>query len=79
MQFGVRAVFAGHYHRNTVVEVERDDGSTFSMVTTSAIGRQLGRDKSGLQIVRVYEDDIAYGTKGVSCFPSSQDVQQKYQ
>ncbi|MBI3910236.1 MAG: metallophosphoesterase [Armatimonadetes bacterium] len=52
---GVRAIFAGHYHRNA----SGRDGQ-MEMVTTSAVGRPLGNDPSGLRIVAVYEDRIAH-------------------
>jgi 3',5'-cyclic AMP phosphodiesterase CpdA len=54
---GVRAVFAGHYHRNA----HGWDGS-LEMVTTGPVGKPLGDDPSGLRIVRVgeYGLDHAY-------------------
>jgi hypothetical protein len=52
---GVRKIFCGHYHRNA-------GGSYKSMeqVVTSAIGLQLGNDKSGVRLVRVTENDIEH-------------------
>lgn len=50
---GVRYIFCGHYHRNA--------GGKFKdleLVVTSAIGAQLGSDKSGFRVVKVYEDKI---------------------
>ncbi|XP_067859360.1 serine/threonine-protein phosphatase CPPED1 [Heptranchias perlo] len=50
---GVKAVFAGHYHRNA--------GGMFNsldMVVTSAIGCQLGEDKHGVRVVAVTEEKI---------------------
>jgi predicted phosphodiesterase len=44
--FGVRHIFAGHYHRNT----ESHDGD-IDMVTTGAIGMPLGTSSSGFRIV----------------------------
>ncbi|QEG39872.1 metallophosphoesterase [Roseimaritima ulvae] len=52
---GVRAVFAGHYHRNaygTAGEME--------MVTTGPVGKPLGKDPSGFRIVKVYESNLQH-------------------
>ncbi|CAF2826349.1 unnamed protein product [Rotaria sp. Silwood2] len=52
---GVKKIFCGHYHRNA-------GGSYKSMeqIVTSAIGLQLGLDKSGVRLVRVTESDIEH-------------------
>jgi len=52
---GVRAVFAGHYHRNA----HGWDGD-LEMITTSAVGKPLGNDPSGFRIVQVFEDRIEH-------------------
>ncbi len=52
-KFGVRAVFAGHLHKNSYGNYKGMD-----MVTTSAIGKQLGGDLSGLRIVKVNIDSV---------------------
>ncbi|CAF1010811.1 unnamed protein product [Rotaria sp. Silwood1] len=52
---GVKKIFCGHYHRNA--------GGLFKsmeQVITSAIGLQLGNDKSGVRLVRVTENDIEH-------------------
>jgi 3',5'-cyclic AMP phosphodiesterase CpdA len=52
---GVRYIFTGHYHRNA--------GGFYKdmeLVVTSAVGAQLGTDKSGLRVVRVYENSIQH-------------------
>ena len=54
-QFGVEAVFCGHYHRNTVAH----DGS-LEMVTTGAVGRPLGGSQSGIQIVIVRDHGLEH-------------------
>eukprot|EP00455_Lapot_gusevi_P001737 TRINITY_DN10669_c0_g1_i2.p1 TRINITY_DN10669_c0_g1~~TRINITY_DN10669_c0_g1_i2.p1 ORF type:complete len:290 (-),score=63.37 TRINITY_DN10669_c0_g1_i2:204-1073(-) len=54
-QAGVTGIFCGHYHRNA--------GGLYKnmpQVVTSAIGGQLGNDKSGLRVVSVYRDSIAH-------------------
>lgn len=52
---GIRAVFCGHYHRNAggfYKDVE--------VVVTSAVGAQLGIDKSGFRVVKVLDDKITH-------------------
>jgi hypothetical protein len=49
----VSAIFAGHYHRNSVAKWKN-----LLMVTTTAIGRQLGSDVSGFRVVTVHKDRI---------------------
>lgn len=52
---GVRAVFAGHYHRNSYGTLGK-----MEMITTSAVGRPLGVDPSGFRVVKVSEDGIEH-------------------
>ena len=52
-EYGVRAVFAGHYHRNNVLTVDNVE-----MVTSAAVGQPFGSDPSGLRIVKVYPDRL---------------------
>jgi len=52
---GVRHVFAGHYHRNLLSNYK-----DMEMVVTSAIGGQLGNDKSGFRVVSVNEANITH-------------------
>ena len=52
-RFGVKAVFAGHFHKNSIGDYEGVD-----MITTSAVGKQLGNDQSGFRIVKVTQDSI---------------------
>lgn len=47
-QYGVRYVFAGHYHRNA----EGRDGA-LDMVVTGPVGMPIGPDPSGFRIVRL--------------------------
>ncbi|NXM06914.1 CPPED phosphatase, partial [Tyrannus savana] len=52
---GIKAVFAGHYHRNA--------GGSYKgveMVVSSAIGCQLGEDTHGLRVVVVTEDELVH-------------------
>jgi 3',5'-cyclic AMP phosphodiesterase CpdA len=63
-QAGVRAVFAGHYHRNALGR----DGA-MEMVTTSAVGKPLRKDPSGLRIVKVFADRIEHRYYGLDDVP----------
>lgn len=50
---GVRIIFAGHYHNNAEANYQGID-----MITTSAVGKPLGKAKSGFRVVKVYKDSI---------------------
>lgn len=52
---GVTKIFAGHYHKNAIAQY---DG--IEMITTSAVGKQLGKAKSGFRVVTVYKDSITH-------------------
>lgn len=54
-EYGVRQVFAGHYHRNE----EGRDGE-LEMITTGPVGMPLGGAKSGLRIVKVTDAGVAH-------------------
>lgn len=47
-QYGVKQVFAGHYHRNSYGKA-----GDLEMITTGPVGRPLGADSSGFRIVNV--------------------------
>lgn len=52
---GVTKIMCGHYHRNT--------GGWFEgmeLIVTSAIGAQLGQDKSGVRIVKILDNAIEH-------------------
>jgi len=63
---GVRAIFAGHYHRDAYGR----DGN-LEMITTSAVGMPLGNDPSGFRIVKVYEDRIEHTYYGLDEVPKA--------
>jgi len=65
----VRAVFAGHYHRNAYGR-----HGTMEMVTTSAVGMQLGTDSSGFRMVKVWEHDIEHQYYGLDDMPTAIDL-----
>ena len=54
-QFGVAAVFCGHYHRNDSVRA-----GEVEVVTTGALGMPLGGSQSGLQVVIVRAGGITH-------------------
>lgn len=66
---GVNKIMCGHYHRNA--------GGWFGdmeLIVTSAIGAQLGDDKSGIRIVKVLEDRIDHQYYNIADIPSSIDL-----
>ncbi|QDV24982.1 metallophosphoesterase [Aureliella helgolandensis] len=54
-QAQVRAIFAGHYHRNAYGRA-----GDLEMITTGPVGRPLGKDPSGLRIVKIEEADLQH-------------------
>ena len=50
---GVDAVFAGHLHNNSSAKY-----GDLDMITTSASGKPLGREQSGLRVIKVYNESI---------------------
>ncbi len=48
-------IFAGHYHNNAIAQY-----NGIEMITTSAVGKQLGKAKSGFRVVAVYKDSISH-------------------
>jgi 3',5'-cyclic AMP phosphodiesterase CpdA len=54
-EFGVKHLFSGHYHRNAIAR----DGD-IEAVTTGAVGKPLGTDKSGLRVVIVRDQAIEH-------------------
>ena len=54
-EYGVRYIFAGHYHRNA----EGHAGDIY-MVTSGPVGKPLGKDGSGLRIVTVRDSGLEH-------------------
>ncbi|MEE3367988.1 MAG: metallophosphoesterase [Planctomycetota bacterium] len=54
-QYNVRAIFAGHYHRNAYGKA-----GSVEMITSGPVGRPLGKDPSGFRVVKVYQDRLEH-------------------
>ncbi|QDU82549.1 Calcineurin-like phosphoesterase superfamily domain protein [Polystyrenella longa] len=63
-QARVRAVFAGHYHRNSY-----GVAGEMEMITTGPVGRPLGKDPSGFRIVKVHQSKIEHQYWGMDDVP----------
>lgn len=63
---GVDAVFSGHYHNNAV-----NNYKGVQLITTSALGKPLGKAPSGMQIVKIYNDRIEHEYYGLDDLPDS--------
>lgn len=66
---GVKYVFCGHLHKNSGGRYKE-----LESVVTSAIGYQLGTDKSGLRVVKVYRDRLEHQYYPLSQVPLSVDL-----
>ena len=62
----VTAVFSGHYHNNSLSNYRN-----IQLVTTSSLGKPLGKAPSGMRIVKVYTDRIEHGYYGLEELPDS--------
>lgn len=62
----VAAVFAGHRHINSYAKY-----GNIEMITTSAVGKPLGKDPSGLRIIKVYPDRIESIYYGLDDLPEA--------
>ena len=60
----VEAIFAGHLHHNALTSY-----GNIQMIATSAVGKQIGEDSSGLRIVKVYADRIEHQYFGLDEIP----------
>ena len=63
---GVEAVFSGHYHNNGYATYGK-----IQLVTTSALGKPLGKAPSGMRIVKIYSDRIEHEYFGLDELPES--------
>jgi 3',5'-cyclic AMP phosphodiesterase CpdA len=64
-KFGVDAIFSGHLHNNSVGEY-----LGVTQVTTSAVGKQLGKASSGLRIIQVDANKFTHSYHGLNEVPS---------
>ncbi len=64
-RYGVRYVFAGHYHRNALGR----DGD-LEMITTGPAGMPIGPDPSGLRIAEIRGSEIVHKYYGFGVIPS---------
>lgn len=62
----VTAVFSGHHHNNGLSSYEN-----MQLVTTSALGKPLGKAPSGFRIIKVYDDKIEHEFYGLDELPDS--------
>jgi len=63
-QADVRAVFAGHYHRNSYGRA-----GAMEMITTGPVGKPFGKEVSGFRIVSVRETNIHHQYYGMEDVP----------
>jgi len=63
---GVDALFFGHRHRNNLAVYGK-----MQLVTTSALGKPLGKNPSGMRIVKIYKDRIEHEYYGLDDLPDS--------
>lgn len=52
-EYGVKYIFAGHLHKNSIGRYKG-----IEMVTTGPVGKPLGKDSSGFRIIMVYKNKI---------------------
>ncbi len=64
----VDAVFSGHYHNNALSTYNQ-----IQLITTSALGKPLGKAPSGMRIVKIYNDRIEHEYYGLDEVPASVD------
>lgn len=65
-QAGVSKIMCGHYHQNTGGWISDD----LELVVTSAIGAQLGPDKSGARVVKLLDTHVHHEYFAMSDLPS---------
>jgi len=73
-KYNIQYVFSGHFHRNNIAHSPQYGVTN---VTTSAVGKQLGEDKSGFRIVKVLKTDILHHYYGFENLPQEIDVSEE--
>jgi len=71
-KYKVHFVFGGHFHQNCVAH-SPEFGVT--VVTTTAVGKQLGDQKSGFRIVKVLEKEISHEYYDFENMPEKVEVE----
>ena len=66
---GIKKVFCGHIHENSVAKFE-----DLECVSTSAIGLQIGQDESGFRVVKVEKKQIKHKYYAFSDCPNKLDL-----
>ncbi|HEY6389928.1 MAG TPA: metallophosphoesterase [Bryobacteraceae bacterium] len=69
LKYGIRNVFAGHYHRNT-----SGRSGALQMITTGPVGKPLGPDPSGIRVVIVRETTMESQYYGLGNIPNQVDL-----
>ncbi|MBI2284814.1 MAG: metallophosphoesterase [Bacteroidetes bacterium] len=67
-KYGIRYVFAGHYHRNAFGK-----GSGIHMITTGPVGKPLGKDPSGFRIVTIKGKQVRHNYYDLNAVPDQLD------
>ncbi len=65
-KYAVDAIFSGHYHNNALGRYEN-----IQLITTSAVGKPLGKAPSGMRVVKMYNDRIEHQYFGLDQLPDS--------
>lgn len=65
----VDVVFSGHYHNNSLSSY-----GNVRLVTTSSLGKPLGKAPSGFRIVKVYSDKIEHEFFGLDALPEKVEL-----
>merc|ERR1712196_48542 len=73
-KYNAKYVFSGHWHKNHIVKSEEYDVTNY---VTSAVGLQLGGDKSGYRLVKVFDDDIEQNYFSFEEMPTSVDLNKR--
>ncbi len=71
-KYGVRKIFAGHYHRNA-----GGQAGNIEMITTGPVGRPLGSDSSGFRIVDVQGKSIRHKYFPLDSLPQKLNISRK--
>lgn len=64
-KYGVKQVFAGHYHRNAYGKAGQ-----LEMITTGPVGRPLGADSSGFRIVNIKGNIVEHRYYALDSLPN---------